>query len=135
VQEARTTSYWRFAIPAALVIVALGSLSGYLSNSGYSNGWFEGLRKPSFMPPGWVFGVVWTTLYTLMGLAFAFVWLAWPSRLRRWESAQALPSCSLSSRNPRRQAATRNPYRSRQSQTHCFEYCGQRCCGESAPTT
>jgi tryptophan-rich sensory protein len=83
VQEARTTSYWRFAIPAALVIVALGSLSGYLSNSGYSNGWFEGLRKPSFMPPGWVFGVVWTTLYTLMGLAFAFVWLAWPSRLRR----------------------------------------------------
>jgi tryptophan-rich sensory protein len=81
--EAPTVSYWRFAIPAAIVIVALGSLSGYLSNSGYSNDWFAALEKPSFLPPGWVFGVVWTTLYTLMGLAFSFVWLAWPSRERR----------------------------------------------------
>jgi len=69
-------SYWRIAIPLVVVIVALGSLSGFLSNSGYSNDWFAGLQKPSFMPPGWVFGVVWTTLYTLMGLALAFVWIA-----------------------------------------------------------
>ena len=65
--------FWRIALPAMIAIVALGSLSGYLSNSGYSNDWFAGLEKPSFMPPGWMFGVVWTTLYALMGLAAALV--------------------------------------------------------------
>ena len=69
-------NYWVIAIPAALAIVALGSLSGVLSNSGYSNDWFSALAKPGFMPPGWMFGVVWTTLYALMGLAVAMIWVS-----------------------------------------------------------
>ena len=74
--EAKPANYWMIAIPAALAIVAIGSLSGVLSNSGYSNAWFAGLAKPDFMPPGWVFGAVWTTLYSLMGLSLALVWVA-----------------------------------------------------------
>ncbi len=70
-----SSHFWRVAIPAIISIVALGSLSGYLSNSGYSNGWFAALDKPSFMPPGWMFGVVWTTLYALMGGALALIWV------------------------------------------------------------
>jgi len=65
--------FWRIAVPAIVAIVALGSLSGYLSNSGYSNAWFAALDKPAFMPPGWMFGLVWTTLYTLMGVALASI--------------------------------------------------------------
>ena len=45
------------------LIVLLGALSGWLSNSGYGNRWFDALAKPSFMPPGWAFGVVWPILY------------------------------------------------------------------------
>ena len=75
----QTNGYWKIAVPAVIGIVALGSLSGFLSNSGYSNDWFAALDKPSFMPPGWMFGVVWTTLYALMGLAVAMVWTAPPS--------------------------------------------------------
>lgn len=73
---------WRVAIPFMIAIVALGSLSGYLSNSGYSNAWFTALDKPAFMPPGWMFGAAWTALYALMGLALALVWASPPSRER-----------------------------------------------------
>ena len=36
--------------------------------------WYATLRKPSWTPPGWVFGPVWTLLYPLVAMAG---WLAW----------------------------------------------------------
>jgi benzodiazapine receptor len=36
--------------------------------------WYDGIRKPSWNPPGWIFGPVWSTLYTLMGVAAWRVW-------------------------------------------------------------
>ena len=36
--------------------------------------WYERLRKPSFSPPNWIFGVVWTPLY---GMIAAAGWLLW----------------------------------------------------------
>lgn len=66
-------SYLRWALVTVPVIVLLGSASGILSNSGYSNRWFTALDLPPAMPPGWVFGAVWTTLYVLMGLAVAMI--------------------------------------------------------------
>lgn len=62
------TALW--TVPA---IVLLGFASGWLSGSGYGNPWFDDLRKPWFMPPGWAFPVVWTTLYILMGLSAALL--------------------------------------------------------------
>ena len=66
-------SFLRYAVVTVPAIVLLGSLSGYLSNSGYSTPWFEALTKPAFMPPGWVFGLAWTILYILIGLSFAML--------------------------------------------------------------
>ncbi len=70
------------ALIACPAVVLLGSASGWLSNSGYANEWFASLAKPSFMPPGWMFGVVWTTLYVLMGVALALVWASPRTRER-----------------------------------------------------
>jgi tryptophan-rich sensory protein len=73
----------RFALVACPAILLLGSASGWLSNSGYGNGWFDRLAKPAFMPPGWTFGVVWPILYILMGIAVAMILAEPPSDRRR----------------------------------------------------
>ena len=66
-------AYLRWALVTVPAIVFLGFLSGRLANSGFGNRWFDALLKPDFMPPGWAFGVAWTILYILMGLALAIV--------------------------------------------------------------
>lgn len=65
--------FWRYAIATVPLILGLGMISGWLSNSGYGNDWFDALRKPDIMPPGWAFPVAWTTLYILLGLAIALI--------------------------------------------------------------
>jgi benzodiazapine receptor len=72
----------RVALITCPLIVLLGSASGLLSGSGYGNAWFAALMKPFFMPPGWVFGVVWPILYLLLGISLAIV-LAEPPSPRR----------------------------------------------------
>lgn len=36
--------------------------------------WYASLVKPEWNPPGWLFGPVWTILYTLMGIAAYRIW-------------------------------------------------------------
>ena len=81
-EPAQRKSWWKMAVVAVIAIELLGGGSGWLSNSGYGNGWFDGLRKPDFMPPGWAFGVVWPILYAVLGIAVAMI-LAEPPSPRR----------------------------------------------------
>lgn len=50
------------------------------------DGWFAALQKPSFQPPNWLFGPVWSILYVLIGIAGARLYLKAPSSgaLRLW---------------------------------------------------
>lgn len=75
-------SLLRWAVVTVPAILLLGIGSGRLANSGYDNLWFSALVKPDIMPPGWVFGVAWSLLYVLLGLALAIVLNARGARLR-----------------------------------------------------
>ena len=50
-----------FAASASLVFVSIDS-------------WYAGIQKPSWNPPSWLFGPVWSVLYGMMGVA---AWLVW----------------------------------------------------------
>lgn len=60
-------------VVAVLVPLGVGVL-GSLLTVGSVREWYPTLVQPSFAPPTWVFGPVWTTLYVMMGVASWLVW-------------------------------------------------------------
>lgn len=53
--------------------LALGFIAGMFTSQSVPN-WYESLNKPSFSPPNWIFGPVWTILYILMGISLYLIW-------------------------------------------------------------
>ena len=62
-----------------LAITFSASLIGGLATVTFKEPWYSLLNKPSFNPPDWIFGPVWTTLYTLMTIS---IWLYWHTKNR-----------------------------------------------------
>lgn len=65
----------------ALVLPQVAGLIGSLFTFPAIESWYGGLNQPSFSPPNWLFGPVWTTLYLLMGIAW---YLAWKKGVKPW---------------------------------------------------
>lgn len=64
-------NFIKLAFAAAIPLV-VGGLSGFVTAQGVQS-WYPTLIKPSFNPPSWVFGPVWTLLYLMMGIASVLV--------------------------------------------------------------
>jgi tryptophan-rich sensory protein len=81
----------RYVAPILFLVLVLG---GGLALGGLTvpGGWYAGLAKPSFNPPAWLFGPVWTVLYILIAIAGWRVWQrdrsGWPMKL--WSAQLAL---------------------------------------------
>jgi tryptophan-rich sensory protein len=55
------------------ICLLVGFIAGFFTSSSISS-WYSQLNKPSFNPPNWLFGPVWTVLYILMGVSLYLVW-------------------------------------------------------------
>ena len=60
-------------IIAIAIPLAVGALSSFLTSDTMKI--FQQLKKPDFAPPGWIFPIVWTILFILMGIASYRVYL------------------------------------------------------------
>lgn len=58
---------WKNLVTCIAIPLAVGSLSALLTQNSMEI--FEAADKPALAPPGWLFPVVWTILYILMGIA------------------------------------------------------------------
>lgn len=68
---------------AFIALSQLAGLLGALFTVDQIPSWYAGLVKPSFNPPNWLFGPVWTTLYTLIGIAGAHLWMKSTGKARK----------------------------------------------------
>lgn len=60
---------------AVFVVICFGAagIGSFFTMPSITN-WYAGLKKPSWNPPSWLFGPVWTILYLSMAVA---AWLIW----------------------------------------------------------
>ncbi|RVQ68837.1 tryptophan-rich sensory protein [Croceicoccus ponticola] len=80
----RSGSVLRWAFITVPIVVIIGLASGWASGSGGDGVWFANLVKPGIYPPAYLFGIVWTILYILMGFALAFVLAAPANPFKRF---------------------------------------------------
>ena len=72
-------------IKAIIIPLLVGALSGFLTKDAVKI--FETMMKPPLSPPSWLFPVVWTILYVLMGVSS---WLIYQSNKKEKEDALSL---------------------------------------------
>ena len=60
-------------IVSLLLPIGLGAIAGMFTAQAVPE-WYAALNRPSFNPPDWIFGPVWTILYILLGFSFFLIW-------------------------------------------------------------
>ena len=63
-----------------LLLTFCASAIGGFTTASFKEPWYSEIVLPTFNPPSWVFGPVWTTLYLFMSVA---AWLAWKKSFDR----------------------------------------------------
>jgi len=72
---------WGPVVVAALSAIVVAVAGGWLTTI---DPWYRSLRVPSWKPPDWAFGPVWTTIFTLAAIAGVLAWNAAPDGPERF---------------------------------------------------
>jgi benzodiazapine receptor len=64
-----------------IIPLGIGAVSG-IGTASSIDAWYVNIEKPSFNPPNYLFGPVWTTLYILMGISFYMILQSEKNELR-----------------------------------------------------
>ena len=64
---------WKKFLLSILLTQGAGGI-GAIATTPKIRSWYSTLIKPTFSPPNWLFGPVWTLLFLMMGVAFYLVW-------------------------------------------------------------
>lgn len=67
----------------SIAIPLISGLLGSVFTAPAVKTWYLEINKPTWNPPSWLFGPVWTTLFILMGVALYLVWSSKPSNKAR----------------------------------------------------
>jgi len=59
---------------ASIILCQLAGVIGAIFTTPAIGSWYNLLNKPSFAPPGWLIGIIWIILYTLMGISLYIIW-------------------------------------------------------------
>jgi benzodiazapine receptor len=57
-----------------MLIPMVFAAGGGLLTSAALHTWYPGIQKPSFNPPNWLFGPVWSSIFVLMGISSYLIW-------------------------------------------------------------
>lgn len=57
-----------------LIPLSFGVLGGMITIKSVKT-WYPGIQKPSFNPPNWLFGPVWSTLFIIIGISAYLIWI------------------------------------------------------------
>jgi len=72
-----------------IVLCQAAGFIGTFFTAGGLDPWYNTIIKPTFNPPGWIFGPVWVTLYALMGIALYIIWQKRHSLLKKKSARHA----------------------------------------------
>lgn len=64
---------WKVLIWSLIIVFIVAGIGGFFTGKNVNSQWYSQV-KPSITPPGWVFPVVWNTLFVLIAYSLYFTW-------------------------------------------------------------
>ena len=99
---------WKTLLICILIPLAVGTTAGLLTMGGMEQ--FQELNKPMLAPPAWLFPVVWTILYILMGVSSYLIYACEENREKKEYLNSKLQTKKIRKCNPEQKRKVLNIY-------------------------
>ena len=73
-QQPRSQASLVIGLIVSIAVCFLAAAIGGFATTSSVGGWYAAINKPTWNPPAWIFGPVWSMLYLMMGVS---AWLVW----------------------------------------------------------